>query len=102
MEILGAIVTLISFATTVVVGGICLFKGIFFMTKALAHRNHNVTGKNYFISFNIHNSLWIADGLTEEGKSYRVKAAKNISIFLGLLLLTFFLNHIVGFDSVST
>ena len=88
MELAGAVISTILLAVTLVIGGLCFFKGIYFIFKASSNRNEDVANQSSFVKFNFFNSLWVPKGLNEKGKIYRRKAAKNMFVFFGLLLLT--------------
>jgi hypothetical protein len=94
MEIIGLVLTLLIFAITMVVGGVCFIKSIYFFSKALSHRNVEVTAKNYFTSFNFTNALLVPKGLTSVGKMYRLKALKNIGVFMCLMSLLIVTDHL--------
>jgi len=94
MEIIGLVLTLFIFAVTIVIGGMCFLKSIYFFSKALSHRNVEVTAKNYFTSFNFTNALFVPNGLTSVGKTYRLKALKNIGVFICLMSLLIATDHL--------
>ncbi len=102
MEMIGAFITMLSFAISVVVGGVCLVRGFIFTIKARSNMNKDIASHNDFTSMNSYNVLWVPNALTNTGREYRLKAIKNICIFFGLLGITFLLNYLTGFSDVST
>jgi len=102
MEIIGIIAVLICFAITIVLGGFCLIRSIYFFGKALSHKNKDVTENNYFSSFNFTNAIWIPNGLTEKGQEYRAKAIKDFGIFVFLSAATYILLEVTGLNGVNT
>lgn len=102
MEILGIILVPISFSITIVIGGIALFRGMYFVLKALANTNKEVTRANYFTSFNFTNAIWIPNGLTSKGRIYRTKALKNFGIFIILVAVNAVLSELINMHAHST
>ncbi|MBB3167179.1 hypothetical protein [Simiduia aestuariiviva] len=98
MEIVGVALTLLSFAITLVVGVVCFFKGLYFMSRAASNAASETVKRNSFVSFNKTNVLWVRNGLNEQGRMYRKKAFKNIAVFFALLFITALLSALTGFD----
>ncbi|GGK81013.1 hypothetical protein GCM10007941_34290 [Amphritea balenae] len=96
MEILGISVVLISFAITIVIGGIALFRSMYFFYQALSNTNKDVVKNNYLTSFNFTNAVWVPGGLTLKGREYRAKAIKCLGIFIILSAVTAILASIAG------
>lgn len=89
------LLSIIIFPIAFVIGSVCLFRAIYFLVKAL---QNTVDGAFYKTntSFNRLNVLWVADCLNENGKLYRQKALKNITIFIAWCLLFLVVIQIVG------
>jgi hypothetical protein len=86
---------IIIFPVAFVIGGVCLFRAIYFLVKALQNTVDGAFNKTY-TSFNRLNVLWVADCLNENGKIYRYKAFKNIAIFIAWCLLFLITIQMVG------
>lgn len=96
MEIVGLSIALISFSITVVIGGISLIRGVYFLFKALSNSNLDIAESNYFITFNFTNAIWVPNGLTAKGREYRAKAIKCLGIFIILSAITAALTMFTG------
>lgn len=96
MELVGHSITLISFAITIVVGGISLLRSIYFFFKALSNANTEVAENNDFIAFNFTNAIWVPNGLTVQGREYRAKAIRSLGVFIILSSVTAVLATFTG------
>jgi hypothetical protein len=86
---------IIIFPIAFVIGGLSLFRGIYFLVKALQNTADDAFTKAH-TKFNRLNVLWVANCLNSDGKIYRQKALRHIAIFIVWSLLFVSVIQIVG------
>jgi len=86
---------IIIFPLAFVIGGLSLFRGIYFLVKALQNTNCGAFNKTE-TQFNRLNVLWVVNCLNENGKVYRSKGIKNIATFIAWCLLFVLIIQVVG------
>ena len=88
MEFTKIIIEVVWLAILLAVGLPCLVRGMYFTFKAVSNNEPSVATKNRFTRFNPFNALFVPGALNEAGIQYRLRAAKNLLVFVVLILIT--------------